>query len=76
MVVGVLEVPTNQALLKREPWRGEVYEDEPKFTCSGKYLYDGTAYWQCTACGRVGTSTYELHPTTPRHRAERGCDVR
>ncbi len=50
--------PYIEQLLNNEPWRAEEGEGDP---CPGAIDWDGSRFWHCTACGKVGTCTSQVH---------------
>lgn len=44
--------------LQSEPWRGS---EGTGLLCDGKIEWDGTKYWLCKGCGKVGTATVQIH---------------
>lgn len=50
--------PYIENMLRAEPWRGDA---GPAGLCDGHITWDGTRFWLCTACGRIGTSYTQLH---------------
>lgn len=62
--------PFIEQMLVREPWRDGEPKEGP--LCEGQIDWDGTAYWICKDCGRIGTSHVQMHRPpvcTPMHRA-------
>jgi hypothetical protein len=57
--------PYIEQLLNNEPWRAEEGEGTP---CPGAINWDGSRYWHCTACGKVGTCTSQVHAPAPNPR--------
>ncbi len=51
--------PYIETLLQTEPWRSR--PGPSKVFCQGAIDWDGSAYWCCQECGRVGTSTVQMH---------------
>ncbi len=44
--------------LQAEPWRGAVGKGP---LCNGKIEWDGTRFWLCQGCGKIGTATVQIH---------------
>lgn len=55
-------------LLHEEPWREEVGESTGKLCTGGvdKLSFDGSKYWHCLRCGRIGRSASPLHAPPPK----------
>jgi hypothetical protein len=51
--------PYIQNLLQAEPWRGGYGASSE--LCPGDIDWDGTAYWCCKKCGKIGTSVTQYH---------------
>lgn len=50
--------PYIERLLHAEPWRAV---GEGTSLCHGSLDWDGSDYWHCTGCGRIGSSPTPLH---------------
>jgi len=51
--------PYIENLLRAEPWRAEPSNVDE--LCSGAFDWDGSKYWCCHECGRIGSSPVPLH---------------
>lgn len=56
--------PYIEQLLRNEPWRAVGSADSP--FCHGVLDWDGTPFWCCRACGRIGRANVTAH-TAPVH---------
>ena len=60
--------PFIENMLVREPWRNGDPAEGP--LCNGQVDWDGTSYWICKGCGRIGTAHVQIHRPpvcTPAH---------
>lgn len=51
--------PYIEGLLRTEPWRAGPGDIESP--CSGALSFDGTRWWLCTSCGRIGPTSFLHH---------------
>lgn len=51
--------PYIEKLLLSEPWRAVAVDE--KSLCRGPLDWDGSNFWCCKACGRIGVSRYPAH---------------
>lgn len=51
--------PYIECLAIAEPWR--LLPEPNSELCEGAIDWDGSAYWCCQSCGRIGTSTVQIH---------------
>ena len=51
--------PYIEKLFLNEPWRSG--DGDTASPCSGTLTWDGSPFWLCTKCGRVGRTTFSLH---------------
>ncbi len=60
--------PYIENMLHAEPWRGGPNASEA--VCEGKVDWDGTHFWICKSCGRIGTTVTTIHKpaSTPTRR--------
>ena len=61
--------PYIEGMLISEPWR----DGGPKegALCEGHIDWDGSKYWTCSKCGRIGTSSVQIHHPPTCSPAER-----
>lgn len=50
--------PFIENMLQSEPWRGSSGTGE---ICDGSIEWDGTRFWLCKSCGKVGTLQVQTH---------------
>ncbi len=51
--------PYIEKLLSTEPWRA--LGSSTQELCRGQVDYDGSKYWMCVECGRIGSATHPMH---------------
>jgi len=51
--------PYIETLLSTEPWRA--LGSSTQELCGGHVDYDGSRFWMCTGCGRIGTASHPMH---------------
>ena len=51
--------PYIERLLLNEPWRAN--EGEGDSLCDGNLDWDGSVFWKCKGCDRIGRSPFVLH---------------
>lgn len=51
--------PYIENLLQAEPWRAS--QGTKQELCDGTIDFDGSPYWCCQKCGKVGTSSFQIH---------------
>lgn len=42
-----------------EPWRSS--QSSAEVLCDGAIDFDGSRYWCCQACGKIGTASVQIH---------------
>lgn len=52
-----------EQLLQKESWRQ--ISGSGTTLCDGEIVWDGSPYWMCKTCGRIGRSHYQAHLPVP-----------